>query len=449
MAVALLEDWCKGMDLDARKAILVVGIPVECSEGEINETLREGLHALCTYQVLGRMFMREEKVKSVLLELADTVNYAVIPGQIPGKGGAWKVVVKPRNPDDEFFSKLGGFLRDEGRRMSDVAKALGYGGHGVAGEEGENPKSMETVRNLVAQPLRESLWYQKLKVFSGSALPGPEEESFEVWLEQAIEIMRLWQVSELEKRRRVLESLRGPALSIMRVLLARDDSMTVQECLDALKQIFADREDCRTWQVRFLQTSPNTGEKLSAFLLRVEPLLEKAVQQSPIYRASTDRVRLKHVLLQATMTPSLRGKLEILDKRECPPTFLELMKLIRDEEQSESTQGVLQGKRKHIGRGRRAAGRKAVAEFSVLAGQIPKRAGALFENSPQAIQKGMRPLSRTLKRLLRGHSAREESHSQAACPEVEGQRAAEDSPKVARQESGNGDGPRAVSHPMP
>ena len=42
MAVTLLEVWCRGMDLDSRKALLFVGIPVECSEAEIKETLRRG-----------------------------------------------------------------------------------------------------------------------------------------------------------------------------------------------------------------------------------------------------------------------------------------------------------------------------------------------------------------------------------------------------------------------
>ena len=42
MAVTQLEDWCRGMDLYSRKALLIVGIPMECSEAEIKETLRRG-----------------------------------------------------------------------------------------------------------------------------------------------------------------------------------------------------------------------------------------------------------------------------------------------------------------------------------------------------------------------------------------------------------------------
>ena len=56
--------------------------------------------------------------------------------------------------------------------------------------------------------------YRKLRVFSGSTVPAPEEEPFEVWLEQATEIVKEWPVAEAEKKRWLMESLRGPALDL-------------------------------------------------------------------------------------------------------------------------------------------------------------------------------------------------------------------------------------------
>uniref|UniRef100_A0A9L0S447 PNMA family member 5 n=1 Tax=Equus caballus TaxID=9796 RepID=A0A9L0S447_HORSE len=345
MAVTLLEDWCKGMDLDPRKALLIVGIPVECSEAEIKETVKAGLQPLCAYKVLGRMFRREDNAKAVFIELADTVNYAMMPSEIPGKGGAWQVVVKPRNPDDEFITRLNYFLKDEGRRMVDVAKSLGYS----TLTEGMEPEGLAQVKLPVLQPLKESMWYRKLKVFSGSVSPGPGEENFEGWLEQVTDMMQIWQVPEVEKMRRLLESLRGSALSIMRVLRANNDSMTMEQCLDALKEIFGNKEDWRTSQFKFLQTFQKTGEKISVFLLRLEPLLQRAVQQSPFSMHSTDMIRLKHILARASMTTTLRGKLEILDQRGHPPTFLELVKLIRDEEEWETTMAVTKERERATG----------------------------------------------------------------------------------------------------
>ncbi|XP_058907149.1 paraneoplastic antigen-like protein 5 [Kogia breviceps] len=440
MALHLLEDWCKGMDLDPRRALLIVGIPVECSEEEIKETLRAGLQPLCAYSVLGRMFRREDNSKAVFVELADRVGYAALPDRIPGRGGAWEVVVTPRSPDDEFLHRLNCFLKDEGRRMVDVVRTLGYSTY----PEDVKPE----VLTPVPQPLNESTWYRKLKVFSGSTSPGPGEEHFEAWLEQVTEMMKVWQVSEAEKQRRLLESLRGSALSIMRALRASSDSMTLEQCLDALKQIFGNKEDCRTSQFKFLQTLQKPGEKVSAFLLRIEPLLQKAVQHSPLSVRSTDTVRLKHVLAQASMNTALQGKLKLLEQRGCAPTFLELMKLIRDEEEWEATVAVTREKQRQIARGHRASGTQVAAETSAPVRPLMVQAGLLHESSTQAAQDGgALPLKR--RQVPCWFGTGEEGHSQAERPRAENQPPTKQKPQPAAEELGNEVGAGAGSHPKP
>ncbi|XP_004685928.1 PREDICTED: paraneoplastic antigen-like protein 5 [Condylura cristata] len=442
MAVVLLEDWCKGMDLDPRKALLIVGIPVECSEAEIRETVRAGLHPLGAHRVQGRMFRREQNTKVVFIELADVIDYTTVPSHIPGKGGPWEVVVKPRNPDDEFINRLNYFLKEEGRRMADLAITLGCGALG-AGMEAEG---LGLVGGPMLPPLRENAWYRKLKVFSGSSAPASEEEHFEGWLEQITEVMALWHVPEAEKRRRLLEGLRGPALAIMRVLRASGEATTVEQCLDALKQIFGSKEDCRTSQVKFLQTFPEAGEKNSAFLLRLEPLLQKAVKNSPVSARNADTIRLKQVLARAAVTPALRGKLELLDRRGCPPTFLELMKLIRDEEEWETSLAVTREKQRQVGRGRRASGRQA-GEENGLPLQAAVARGLFQDSSTQTAQEGL-GLSWKRRRLPSSCSGGEEDN-QALCPMAENPPLAEQRPQLAVEESGNELGAGAMSHPEP
>lgn len=441
MAVALLEDWCKGMDLDPKKALLIVGIPLDCSEAEIKETLQAGLQSLCSYRVLGRIFRREDNAKAVFVELADTINYALIPSQIPGKGGAWEVVVKPRNPDDEFLNKLNYFLKDEGRRIVDVAKTLGYSQLTSGPAEG-------AVTPLDLPSLKDSMWYRKLKTFSGNALPAPDEETFEVWLEQVTEMMQLWQVSEVEKRRRLLESLRGSALSIMRVLRANNEAMTVEQCLEALKQIFGNQEDCRTLHFRFLQTFPKAGEKVSAFLLRLEPLLQKAMQHSPMSFCSADMVRLKHVLTQATMTGALRGKLELLNQQGCPPTFLEFMKLVRDEEEWETAMSVTKQKQKEAGRSRKASGRQVGGEGSTPSPHISTQAGPFIEETTQTFEEEVSPALKR-RRLSFSCGSGDEGEDQAAGPGADYQSPVSQRQQSAVEVSGNRVGAGAMSHPKP
>ncbi|XP_061034234.1 paraneoplastic antigen-like protein 5 [Eubalaena glacialis] len=444
MAVNLLEDWCKGMDLDPRKAVLIAGIPVECSEEEITETLKAGLQPLCAYRVLGRMFRREDNSKALFIELADEVNYATMPNQIPGKGGTWEVVLKPRSPDDEFINRLNYFLKDEGRRMVDVVNTLGHSTY----PEDVEPKGLAQVEPPVPQPLKASMWYPKLKVFSGRTFPDPGEENFEAWLEQVTEMMQMWQVPEVEKQRRFLESLEGPALSLIQVLWANNDSMTVEQCLDTLKQIFGSKEDYRTSHLNFLQTCQKSGEKVSDFLLRLEPLPQNALQRSLWSVRSADMIRLKHVPAQASVSTALQGKLKLLEQRGCAPTFLELLKLIRDEQEWEATTAVAREKQRQVGRGRRASGPQVLAETSVPARPVMVQARLFRGSSAETVQKGATlSLKRRQVPCLCGTG--EEGHSQAACPRAENQPPAKQKPQLAAEELGNEMGAGAVSHPKP
>lgn len=39
MTLRLLEDWCRGMDVNPRKALLIAGIPQACNVAEMQEAL--------------------------------------------------------------------------------------------------------------------------------------------------------------------------------------------------------------------------------------------------------------------------------------------------------------------------------------------------------------------------------------------------------------------------
>ncbi|CAO2621562.1 Paraneoplastic antigen-like protein 5 [Lemmus lemmus] len=437
MAVALLDDWCKGMDLDPKKAVLIVGIPVQCSEVEIKDTLKEGLPPLCAHKVIGRMFRREDKAKAVLIELNEVVNYTMMPTHIPAVGGAWEVVVKPRSPDNEFIKKLIYFLKDEGRRMVDVAKALGFSTAPTLSMELRNS---DQDKPEGSRSLCNSVCYPKLKVFSGSPFPGPGEETFETWLEEVSERMQVWQVCEEEKKRRLLESLRGSALSTMQALWASNDSLTMEQCLKALKQIFGNKEDCNILQSQFLQnpiSSQKPAEKLSEYLLRLEPLLQKAAQQSPLAAHSTDSIRLQHVLSRVSLTTGLRSRLSFLDQQGCPPTFLELLKLTQDEEWETSM----------VAKEEQNQAWNESRTCEAATDEVTTQAGLFREISTQTTGEEVTLVKRR-RRLLWRPSAGEEGplgeSGFGAQNEPEEQK-----PHVAAQELGNERGAGAMSHPNP
>lgn len=340
MALALLEDWCRIMNVDDQKSLLVTGIPVDYDEAEIQAVLQETLKPLGSYRLLGKIFRKQENANAILLELTENVDISVLPSEVQGGGGIWKVIFKTPNHDTEFLERLRLFLEKEGQTVSSMFRALRVEGVSPAALSSVSP---ELLAHLVGQaivyapqpllPLR----YRKLRVFSGSTVPAQEEEPFEVWLEQATEIVKEWPVAEAEKKRWLMESLRGPALDLMHIVQADNPTISVEECLEAFKQVFGSLESRRTSQVRYLKTYQEEGEKVSAYVLRLETLLRRAVEKRAIPRNIADQVRLEQVLAGASLSEILWCRLRELKDQGPPPSFLELMKVIREEEEEETS----------------------------------------------------------------------------------------------------------------
>lgn len=343
MTLRLLEDWCRGMDMNPRKALLIAGIPQTCNVAEMEEALRAGLAPLGEYRLLGRMFLRDENRKVALIGLTEETTYALVPKEILGKGGVWRVIFKPPDPDNEFLRRLTEFLESEGVTLGELTRALGYGNDPFDLDQDMIP---EIRAPLLAQALDEALQpalqylkYKKLRVFSGNDPPEPEEEEFEPWLFHTTQMMNTWQVSDAEKRRRLLESLRGPAYDIIRVLKINNPLITVPECLQALEQVFGVIDNPRELQVKYLTTYQKEEEKLSAYVLRLEPLLQKLVERGAVEREVVNQARLDQVVAGAVHR-TLRRKVALTEEG-LAPSLLELLTLIRDEEAADEEEDAL------------------------------------------------------------------------------------------------------------
>lgn len=124
MAMNLLEDWCRGMEVDIHRSLLVTGIPEDCGQAEIEETLNGVLSPLGPYLVLNKIFLREENAKAALIEVGEGVNLRAVPREFPGRGGVWKVICRDPTQDAEFLKNLNEFLDAEGRTWEDVVRLL-------------------------------------------------------------------------------------------------------------------------------------------------------------------------------------------------------------------------------------------------------------------------------------------------------------------------------------
>uniref|UniRef100_A0A674K4C6 Paraneoplastic antigen Ma-like N-terminal domain-containing protein n=1 Tax=Terrapene triunguis TaxID=2587831 RepID=A0A674K4C6_9SAUR len=131
MALHLLEDWCKGMNINPRNCILVTGVPEAFDEGAIEPILRVSTEYLSKCKMRGRMFVREEGAFAVLCELPSAVEPLQVPGTIAVEDGEWTVITTGSQPspvpasDVAFLKKMSAFLGKEGKTLADMPGLLG------------------------------------------------------------------------------------------------------------------------------------------------------------------------------------------------------------------------------------------------------------------------------------------------------------------------------------
>ncbi|XP_049560960.1 paraneoplastic antigen Ma6F-like isoform X7 [Orcinus orca] len=202
----------------------------------------------------------------------------------------------------------------------------------AAGAMGEAGPGTQQWRQAL-QPVLDSMGYQELGTFSGMEEPGHGEGSSESWLEQASHTLHLWRhVSERERRRRLVESLRGPALDLLRGLLAEDPELAAQDCLAALVQVFGNKDPRGSARLKFVTCAQRPQETLSAYVMRLEGLLQSALEKGAIHPAMVDQARARQVLTRARLNDTLRDTLRRRRLMRRPPGFAGMLRLIQKTE---------------------------------------------------------------------------------------------------------------------
>ncbi|XP_015352151.1 paraneoplastic antigen-like protein 8A [Marmota marmota marmota] len=186
MAMNLLEDWCRGMEVDIHRSLLVTGIPEDCGQAEIEETLNGVLSPLGSYRVLNKIFLREENVKAALIEVSEGVNLSAIPREFPGRGGAWRVACRDPTQDAEFLKNLNEFLDAEGRTWEDVVRLLQLN-HPSPSQNQPSENWAETLGVLLGAVVQ-VIFYMDAEIRSreeARALEAAEAEEAAAWVSAA------------------------------------------------------------------------------------------------------------------------------------------------------------------------------------------------------------------------------------------------------------------------
>uniref|UniRef100_A0A3Q2NVB2 Peptidase A2 domain-containing protein n=1 Tax=Fundulus heteroclitus TaxID=8078 RepID=A0A3Q2NVB2_FUNHE len=204
--MSLLENWCTGEGLDASHALVMKHVPVETTVKHIEETLMT-IKVLGRVRVRGCMFNPQLQSLVVLCECSERVNTKTIPLDVPPIEGG------------ELWTL-----------------------HGPAYEEKVNPEKRQTdpLSQDGSTSTEEASAPDRL---SSEAMPGNSAES----IIRAVGDLNVFRpqlmvdesdCSIREKRKRIVESLKGPALEIAQAVRVNDPDASPEEYIEALQRTF-------------------------------------------------------------------------------------------------------------------------------------------------------------------------------------------------------------------
>ncbi|XP_073671594.1 paraneoplastic antigen Ma1 homolog [Paramisgurnus dabryanus] len=237
-----LRSWCANEKIDPQHAILLVGVPSDTDVAFIEDTVQ-------TVKVFGRVRARATKEGTVpgtflvLCECREKICPTQVPSEVlPSSGDTWKiVVVKDEDPNVNAFSdKLSQFLSREGKSITDLQSLIN--------PLASNVTSPETIIRAIGEllektkPTSDGQAYRRLRIFSGIEPTPVGEENSENWLEQARLMIFETDCSTKEKRKRIVESLKGPALEVIKAVRVNNPDATALEYIEALESAFSTSE---------------------------------------------------------------------------------------------------------------------------------------------------------------------------------------------------------------
>ncbi|XP_056611964.1 paraneoplastic antigen Ma1 homolog [Triplophysa dalaica] len=236
---------------------------------------------------------------------------------------------------ENFQSKLLSFLANEGKTLADVTGLLTSVSAPPTAPD-LNTKLVNAISSLVekcqATPV-DGQGYRKLRMFSGMKPTPHGEEEYDAWAEQTTHMLDEWQCSDVVKRQRVAESLKGAAADIVRGLRVTNPQATANDYLKALETAFGTTDSAADLMVRFRNTFQQEGEKLSAYLLRLDKLLHAVHRKGGIEVIDMNRARIDQVARGSLAHDLVALRIRLTYKLKPPPSFTDLLRDVREEEE--------------------------------------------------------------------------------------------------------------------
>lgn len=184
---------------------------------------------------------------------------------------------------------------------------------------------------------------QRLRVFSGRVPRLQHEVDYDTWRSGVDLIMKDPAFSDIQRSRLILDSLLPPAADIVKHL-SPDQSPDIY--INQLDSAYGTVQDGEELFAKFMDTFQNAGENPSTYLQRLQVALSLAVKRGGVPESDVN----KHLLSQfcrGCWDNTLISELQLKQRKVNPPSFAELLLLLRTEEDREAAK--TKRMRQHLG----------------------------------------------------------------------------------------------------
>ncbi|KAG7471732.1 zinc finger CCHC domain-containing 12-like, partial [Solea senegalensis] len=204
---------------------------------------------------------------------------------------------------------------------------------------------------------------QRLRTFSGRSPRTQTESDYDTWRSGVELLLQDPAVSDLQRSRRIFDSLLPPAADVIKHLKP-DTPPTVY--LQTLDSAYGTVQDGDELYAKFMDTFQDAGEKPSHYLQRLQVALNQAVKRGGVLNKDFDR----HLLTQfcrGCWDNSLIIELQLKQRKHNPPSFAEFLLLLRTEEDRDAAKTIRM--KQHLGSSRPRAATNMQYAYTDSAGK--------------------------------------------------------------------------------
>ncbi|XP_028279901.1 uncharacterized protein LOC114447698 [Parambassis ranga] len=184
--------------------------------------------------------------------------------------------------------------------------------------------------NEAMSPMHSSF---RLRPFSGK-IPRPNNElDYDTWRANVDLFLTDPSMSDLHRTRKILDSLLPPATDLIKHVSPQTLPSVYLQLLDS---VYGSVEDGDELLAKFMGTLQNNDEKPSDYLNRLQVALSAVVRRGRVAEREQSRYLLKQ-FCRGCWNDGLIADLQLERKSSAPPSFAELVLLIRTEEDKQAS----------------------------------------------------------------------------------------------------------------